>query len=95
MRILHLGAIVARLALDESREDRLHNIECELWCRIAICDREEVSRLWRDLDLRAELADHCLEVGGSGDRQIEVGARDQLFEIWPAQQRPLQDIELA
>ena len=95
LRILHVGAVRSRGAFDEDRQQCLHHVVRQLWARAAVGDGEEVPGLRRHLDVGRQALQQTLAVGRAGDAEVEIGLRDQLLEVGPAEQGALQHFKLA
>ena len=95
LRILHVDAVRACGALDENRQQGLHHVMRQLGARVAVGDGEQVPGLRLHLNCLGEALQQPLAVRWTGGTEVEVGLRDQLLEVGPAEQGTLQHFELA
>jgi hypothetical protein len=94
LRAVHLGAAAARRLLGKDRQQRLDHVFGGLRVFAAIADGHQVGGDRGDVDVARQAFVQVFFFPRRRDPNIEIGQTDELFQIWPAQQRALEEIEM-
>jgi hypothetical protein len=92
---VHVGSVAAGHLLGEDCQQRLHDILRQNRIAVAVGEGEQVQGDRRDRNIVRQAFEERFLFPRGADPGVEIGEADQLFQIGPAQQSALHEIEVA